>query len=68
VITPLLMNEKLVKEDSSGDDDVAQYRSLVGSLLYLTTRLNIIYASGLCINRTRYILELHKECCGICQV
>jgi hypothetical protein len=63
------MNEKLVKEDSSGDDDVAQYRNLVGSLLYLTTiRPNIIYASGLCINRTRYILELQKECCGICQV
>ena len=37
VMTPLLVNEKLVKEDGSGDVDAAQYRSLVGSLLYLTT-------------------------------
>jgi hypothetical protein len=44
----LLVNEKLVKDDGSGDVDAAQYRSLVGSLLYLiTTRSNIMYASRL---------------------
>jgi Reverse transcriptase (RNA-dependent DNA polymerase) len=48
VMTPLLVNEKLVKEDGSGDADAAQYRSLVGSLLYLTTtRSDIMYSSGL---------------------
>jgi Reverse transcriptase (RNA-dependent DNA polymerase) len=48
VMTPLLVNEKLVTEDGSGDADAAQYRSLVGSLLYLTTtRPDIIYSSGL---------------------
>jgi hypothetical protein len=30
VMTPLLVNEKLVKEDSSGDADATQYKSLVG--------------------------------------
>ena len=48
VMTPLLVNEKLVKEDGSGDADTAQYKNLVGSLLYLTTtRPDIMYASGL---------------------
>jgi hypothetical protein len=45
VMTSLLVNEKLVKEDGSGDADAVQYRSLIGSLLYLTTtRLDIMYA------------------------
>jgi Reverse transcriptase (RNA-dependent DNA polymerase) len=30
VMTPLLVNEKLVKEDGSGDADATQYKSLVG--------------------------------------
>ncbi|KAJ4764255.1 polyprotein [Rhynchospora pubera] len=48
VKTPLLVNEKLMKDDGSGNADAAQYRSLVGSLLYLTTtRPDIMYASGL---------------------
>jgi hypothetical protein len=48
IMTPLLMNEKLVKEDGSRDADAAQYRSLVRSLLYLTTtRFDIMYISGL---------------------
>jgi hypothetical protein len=48
VNTSSLVNEKLVKDDGSGDADAVQYRSLVENLLYLTTtRLNIMYASGL---------------------
>ncbi|XP_039146780.1 secreted RxLR effector protein 161-like [Dioscorea cayenensis subsp. rotundata] len=48
VSTPLLKNEKLMKEDGSGDADAALYRSLAEKLLYLTTaRPDIMYASGL---------------------
>jgi hypothetical protein len=48
VKTSSLVNEKLVKEDDSGDADAAQYRNLVENLLYLTTtRVDIMYASGL---------------------
>jgi hypothetical protein len=48
IMTSLLVNEKLIKEDGSGDANAAQYRSLVGSLLYhITTRPDIMYASGL---------------------
>lgn len=48
VMTSLLVNEKLVKEDVNGDADVVFYRSLIRSLLYLTTtRSDIMYTSGL---------------------
>jgi hypothetical protein len=47
MMTPLLVNEKLVKEYGSSDADAAQYRSLIESLLYLTTIPDIMYASGL---------------------
>lgn len=46
--TPLVATEKLTKEDGSGATGEEQYRSIVGSLLYLTaTRSDIIYASSL---------------------
>jgi hypothetical protein len=45
---PLVVNEKFQKEDGSGDADQTLFRSLVGSLLYLTTtRPNIMYAANL---------------------
>jgi Reverse transcriptase (RNA-dependent DNA polymerase) len=48
VMTPLLVNEKLVKKDGSGDADAAQYKSLIVSFLYvITTRPDIMYVSGL---------------------
>ena len=46
--TPLVVNEKLVKEDGSSKMDATLYRSLVGKLLYLTaTRPDIMFAASL---------------------
>ncbi|KAM1157601.1 hypothetical protein ACFX2B_027946 [Malus domestica] len=48
VSTPLVLGDKLRKEDGSGNADEAQYRQIVGSLLYLTaTRPDIMYAACL---------------------
>ena len=48
VATPLVTNEKLRKDDSSPKADASLYRSLIGSLLYLTvTRRDIFYATSL---------------------
>ncbi|XP_059658324.1 secreted RxLR effector protein 161-like [Cornus florida] len=48
VCTPLVVNEKLMKEDGNKEADSSLYRSLVGSLLYLTSsRPNIMYATSL---------------------
>ncbi|XP_050117636.1 uncharacterized mitochondrial protein AtMg00810-like [Malus sylvestris] len=42
VSTPLIANEKLKKDDGSEPADASLYKSLVGSLLYLTaTRSNL---------------------------
>ncbi|KAM1496365.1 hypothetical protein ACFXTO_030979 [Malus domestica] len=48
VSTPLVPSDKLRREDGSGNADEAQYRQIVGSLLYLTaTRPDIMYAACL---------------------
>lgn len=48
VATPLVPNEKLRKEDGTKSADASTYRSLIGSLLYLTaTRPDIMYATSL---------------------
>ena len=48
VATPLVCNEKLVKEDGEKKVDETLYRSLVGNLLYLTaTRPDIMFAASL---------------------
>ncbi|KAG6524805.1 hypothetical protein ZIOFF_014749 [Zingiber officinale] len=48
VSTPLIMGEKLKKEDGGKAADVTHYRSLIGNLLYLTaTRLDLMYAASL---------------------
>ncbi|KAB2617076.1 retrovirus-related Pol polyprotein from transposon TNT 1-94 [Pyrus ussuriensis x Pyrus communis] len=47
VTTPLVATEKLSKDDGSGYASDEMYRSIVGSLLYLTaTRPDIIYIKG----------------------
>uniref|UniRef100_A0A5B7B4M6 Retrovirus-related Pol polyprotein from transposon TNT 1-94 n=1 Tax=Davidia involucrata TaxID=16924 RepID=A0A5B7B4M6_DAVIN len=46
--TPLVVNEKLMKEDGEKKVDATLYRSLVGNLLYLTaTRPDIMFAASL---------------------
>lgn len=46
--TPLVVNEKLTKEDGEKRVEGLLYRRLVGNLLYLTvTRLDIMYAASL---------------------
>ena len=48
VATPLIVNEKLSKEDGSKEVDASIYRSLVGSLLYLTaSRPDIMFATSM---------------------
>lgn len=48
VATPLIVNEKLKKEDGGKEVDVSVYRSLVGSLLYLTaTRPDSMYETSM---------------------
>ena len=48
VSTPLAINEKLTKSDGDAKADESNYRSLVGSLLYLTVaRPDLMYPSGI---------------------
>ncbi|KAI9200548.1 hypothetical protein LWI28_009701 [Acer negundo] len=45
---PLIANEKLKKEDGAKKADAAVYRSLIGSILYLTaTKPDIMFTAGL---------------------
>jgi len=47
VATPLVANEKWMKEDGEKKVNASLYRSLVGSLLYLTaTRPDIMFAAS----------------------
>ncbi|XP_020425835.1 uncharacterized protein LOC109950637 [Prunus persica] len=48
VAIPLVVNEKLCKEDGSEAANESEYRQIVGSLLYLTaTRPDVMLASSL---------------------
>ncbi|XP_019055636.1 PREDICTED: uncharacterized protein LOC109115759 [Nelumbo nucifera] len=48
IATPLAINERFKKEDGSKKVDASIYRSLIGSLLYLTaTQPDIMYATNL---------------------
>ena len=63
---PLVANEKLKKEDGAKKADARMYRSLVGSLLYLTATnltecLLQVQFHALCKNQVRITLLLEKE-------
>ncbi|XP_070675841.1 uncharacterized mitochondrial protein AtMg00810-like [Malus domestica] len=48
VSTPLIANEKLKKDDGNESADASLYKSIVGSLLYLTaTRPDLIFSASL---------------------
>ncbi|XP_057830264.2 secreted RxLR effector protein 161-like [Cryptomeria japonica] len=57
--TPIALGEKLTKEDASPKVDATQYRSLVGSLMYLTTsRPDIMYTMSLV---SRFMHDPHES-------
>lgn len=46
ISTLLAQNEKLSKDDGQGEANVTLYRSIIGSLLYLTaTKPDLMYAT-----------------------
>lgn len=60
VATPLVPNEKLRKEDGTKLADASTYRSLIGSLLYLTaTRPDIMYATSLLSRFMTSLSQVH---------
>lgn len=62
VSTPLAQNEKLSKEDDSEDADVKQYRSIIGSLLYLTaTRPDMMYAISMLARFMQKPSQIHLQ-------
>ena len=70
--TPLVLNEKLIKEDKVEKIDASVNRSLIGCLLYLTsTRLDIMYAGSLLSRFMHNPSELHfkvvKKGVEVCQ-
>ena len=61
--TPLVVDEKLLKEYGSNEIDASFYRSLVGSLLHLmATRPNIMYATSLL---SRFMQKLSQTHFGV---
>lgn len=60
VTTPLVSNEKLTKEDGSGEADEKLYRSLIGNLLYLiATRPDIMFATSLFLRSIQKPSQVH---------
>ncbi|KAK4404058.1 Secreted RxLR effector protein [Sesamum angolense] len=62
VTTPLVTGEKYKKEDGSDKVDGSIYRSLIGSLLYLTaTRQDIMFATSLLSRFMQSLCQVHYE-------
>nr|KYP56108.1 hypothetical protein KK1_002340 [Cajanus cajan] len=60
VSTTLVTNEKLQKVDGAPEADASRYRSLVGSLLYLTaTRPDIMYATSFLLRFMQKPSQIH---------
>ena len=60
ISTPLVVNEKLKKEDGEKMVDETHFRSLVGNLLYLTaTRSDIMFVANLLSRFMHYPSHLH---------
>ena len=61
-VTPTVMGLKLCKEDSSKDFDPKLYKSIVGSLMYLTaTRPDIMHAVSLISRFMEKLKEAHWQ-------
>ena len=64
VPTPLVLNTKFSKEDEAEKCDVSFYRSLIGSLLYLTaSRPDLMYAASLLSRFIQSPSDIHFCCC-----
>ncbi|KAL3634756.1 hypothetical protein CASFOL_021810 [Castilleja foliolosa] len=60
VATPLMLNEKMKKDDGGKKVDAKIYRSLIGSLLYLTaTRPDIMFATSMLSTYMEEPSQLH---------
>jgi len=63
--TPMDTNETFSVEDGAGKVDAQFYRSLVGSLLYLTTTrhdmMHAIHLMSIFMQSSRFILEQRRE-------
>ena len=60
VAIPLAANEKFRKDDGEKKVNSSLFRSLIGSLLYLTsTRLNIMFAASLLSRFTQEPSQVH---------
>lgn len=60
ISTPISQNEKLCKNNDSEVADLKRYRSIIGSLLYLTAKrpdycMIRVYCRDLCKNQHNYI-------------
>ena len=73
VATLVATNEKMQKEDGSQVADASRYKSLIGSLIYITaTRPDIMYATNLLSkfmqNPSMVYLEQQREYYGTYEV
>ncbi|GJS77994.1 hypothetical protein Tco_0727875 [Tanacetum coccineum] len=60
--TPLETNKALVKDKEVEDVDVHLYRSMIGSLMYLTaSRPDIMLAICACASQDKYVAEILKK-------
>ncbi|GKC89762.1 hypothetical protein Tco_1150411, partial [Tanacetum coccineum] len=60
--TPIETQKPLVKDEEASDVDVHLYRSMIGSLMYLTaSRLDIMFAVCACSRVSSFDLESYSD-------